>query len=126
MEWYGPLTVLPAIGLLIMSTSNFIVSLNSEIIALEQQKQPNIIIIELKLIQLKRLGIANASLYASALLFLIAGLAKVILSIDQLFDYFMLSGVISTTIGLTFLFIHSLKSVSIRQKHLELRSKEKA
>jgi hypothetical protein len=31
MEWYGPLTILPAIGLLILSTSNFIVSLNEEV-----------------------------------------------------------------------------------------------
>jgi hypothetical protein len=35
MEWYGPLTILPAIALVILSTSNFIVSSNSEIQALE-------------------------------------------------------------------------------------------
>lgn len=69
MEWFGPLTVLPAIGLIIMSTGNFIVALNNEIVELETSDYKNEQIITLKLAQLKRLGIANASLYASFVLF---------------------------------------------------------
>jgi len=38
MEWYGPLTILPAIGLLILSTSRFIISLNEEVSKLEGDK----------------------------------------------------------------------------------------
>ena len=120
MEWYGPLTVLPAIGLLIMSTTNFIVSLNSEIVDLEKQESPKKEIILLKLAQLKRLGFANASFYAASLLFLFAGLSKGLLDQNRLFDLFMLLGVLATTVGLTFLFIHSLKSVKIRHKNLKL------
>lgn len=120
MEWYGPLTVLPALGLLIMSTSNFIVSLNSEIIDLEKAEVIKEKIIIQKLKQLKRLGFANASFYAASLLFLLAGLSNAFTFSEAMFEYFMLAGVLGTTIGLTFLFIHSLKSVQIRQQNLKL------
>ena len=98
----------------------FIVSLNAEIVDLEKVENKKVDIIRLKLEQLKRLGIANASFYASALLFLLAGLSKALFMLDILFDYFMLFGVLATTVGLTYLFIHSLKSVKIRQRNLEL------
>lgn len=120
MDWYGPLTVLPAIGLLVLSTSNFIVSLNNELMLLEKDKEEFQEIILLKISELKRLGIANSFLYGSALLFLTAGMSKAITLSDGLFFSLMLLGVITTTIALTFLFIHSIKSVEIRQKHLKL------
>ena len=119
MEWYGPLTILPAIGLLILSTSGFIISLNGEITELEGNEKRNIEIIILKLAQLKKLGIANAFLYASSLLFLMAGIMKALLALDSLFYSLMLMGVISAAVAMAFLFIHSLKSVYIRQKHLK-------
>ena len=119
MEWYGPLTVLPAIALLILSTSNFIISLNKEVSKLGKKKK-NAMIIDLKLAQLKRLGIANVSFYTGVLLFLVAGILKALVDADSFFYTIMLLGVISTTIAILFLFIHSIKSVSIRQKHLKL------
>lgn len=120
MEWYGPLTILPAVGLIIMSTSNFIIALNEEIILLQNDKEKLIVIIELKLKQLKRLGIANGFLYGSALLFLAAGLMKVLTNADILFNYILLAGVVTIIVALTFLFIHAIRSVSIREKHLRL------
>jgi hypothetical protein len=120
MEWYGPLTVLPAIGLLVLSTSNFIVSLNNELIVLENDKVRLQEIIQLKISELRKLGIANSFLYGSALFFMVAGMSKAIDMGDDFFFAMMLSGVITTTIALTFLFIHSIKSVQIRQKHLKL------
>lgn len=120
MEWYGPLTILPAVGLLILSTSNFIIALNEEIILLQDQKEKLFVIIDLKLKQLRRLGTANGLLYGSALLFLIAGIIKVLTNVDSLFNFILLAGVVTTTVALTFLFIHAIKSVSIREKHLRL------
>ncbi len=121
MEWYGPITVLPAIGLIIMSTSNFIVALNNEIVELEMADKPNEQIIVLKLAQLRRLGIANASLYASCLFFMVAGLSTAIFENEEAQKFLMIFGVILTTIALTFLFIHSFKAVSIRHKRLKLK-----
>lgn len=120
MEWYGPLTILPAIGLLILSTSNFIVSLNEEVTGLQKNETRDIEIITLKLAQLKKLGIANAFLYASSLFFLLAGIMKALFALDSLFNSLMLLGVFAATIAIVFLLIHSLKSVYIRQKHLQL------
>lgn len=120
MEWYGPLTILPAVALIILSTSNFIIALNEEIILLQKEKDKLILIIELKVQQLKRLGIANGFLYGSALLFLIAGIMKVLTNVDKLFNYTLVIGVIFITIALVFLFIHAIRSVSIREKHLRL------
>ena len=120
MEWYGPLTILPAVGLIIMSTSNFIIALNEEIILLQKEKEKLMVIIELKIQQLRRLGVANGFLYGSALLFLVAGIMKVLTNIDSLFNYILLTGVLTITVALIFLFIHAIKSVSIREKHLKL------
>lgn len=120
MEWYGPLTVLPAIGLLILSTSNFIVSLNGEIMEMEMRENIKVEIVKLKLAQLKRLGIANACLYSAALSFMVAGLANGLFGLMKLSEYCMLFGVAGATTALIFLFIHSLKSVKIRQKNLKL------
>lgn len=121
MEWYGPLTVLPAIGLVIMSTGNFIVHLNNEIVEMEMSENPNEEIISLKLSQLKRLGIANASLYAACLFFLLAGLTTAIVEHEGYQKLFMIIGVLLTTVALTFLFVHSIKAVSIRHRRLKLK-----
>ena len=120
MEWYAPLTILPAIALIILSTSNFIVSLNSEITQLGVDSEKNYGIILGKLKQLKRLGIANSFLYGSVLIFLLSGLSKAIIESDTLFNAMMILAVITTTWALWFLFIHSIKSIQIRQKHLKI------
>ena len=120
MEWYGPLTILPAVALIILSTSNIIIALNREITAMESESENNLSIICLKIRQLKRLGIANGFLYGSALVFLIAGMIKMLFDSETLFLFTMLVGVVFITIALFFLFIHAVKSVNIHQKHLEL------
>ena len=87
MEWYAPLTILPAIGLIILSTTNFLISLNTEIYQLEKEKETNNWIIRQKMKQLKRLGIANALLYASALFFMFSALLKIFYQKESLFQY---------------------------------------
>ncbi len=120
MEWYGPLTILPAIALLILSTTTFIIALNIEIVELVNDEEKYAKIIQLKMIQLKRLGIANAFLYACALLFMVAGLSMAFTNNSNLFLYLMLGGVFTAVVALSFLFVHSLGSILIRQKHLKI------
>jgi len=119
MEWYGPLTILPAIGLIILSTSNFLMSLNNEIYQLEKDNKNEWVIRE-KLKQLKRLGSANALLYVSALFFLFSALSKALLKSDIMFKTLMLTATAIMTVALSILFIHSLKAISIRHKNLKL------
>lgn len=117
IEWYTPLTILPAIGLIILSTANFIVSLNNEIYELEKYNEKNSWIIKQKLMQLKRLGLANALLYLSALFFMFSALSFFFSKSELLFKSFMVLAVFLVTIALLFLFIHSLKAISIRHKN---------
>ena len=119
MEWYGPLTILPAIGLIILSTANFLVSLNNEIYELEKDHKNEWVIRE-KLKQLKRLGSANALLYVSALFFLLSALSKALLESDLIFKTLMVTATVIIAVALTILFIHSLKAISIRHKNLKL------
>lgn len=127
MEWYGPLTILPAVGLLILSTSNFIVNLNSEIHSMayqnpEKAQYPDGLysIIEKKMDQLKKLGHAITSLYASVLIFLIAGIEKALINSDKLFFSLMLVGVLLTTLALIYLLIFGYRSIHIRQEHITI------
>lgn len=127
MEWYGPLTVLPAVGLLILSTSNFIVNLYAEIhsMAYQDPEKPEYpeglyAIMEKKLDQLKKLGHAITSLYAAVLIFLLAGIEKAVLEIDQFFFSLMLLGVMLTTVALLYLLVFGYRSIKIRQEHLKI------
>lgn len=120
MDWYGPLTILPAIGLIIMSTGNFIVSLNAEIEHLKHDRNRLDEIIYLKLAQLKRLSIANVFLYSSALLFLFASLSQALVHLPMLFFLLMILAVIAVSLAIVLLLIHAVKAVSIKQRHLKL------
>lgn len=119
MEWYGPLTILPAIGLIILSTAHFLVALNNEIYLLEKEHNHEWVIRE-KLKQLKRLGRANALLYASALLFLLSSLSKALFESDITFNTLMITATFLIALAFTALFIHSLKAISIRHKNLKV------
>ena len=120
MEWYGPLTILPAIALVILSTSNFIVSSNSEIQALEKETDRNLAIIRLKLAQLRRLSVAISFLYSSILLFLFASLSTLLVSSKLAFNSLMILAVLLTTCAVVILLIHAIRAVEIRLKHLRI------
>jgi len=91
MVWYTPLTILPAVGLLILSTSNFLVALNVEIYELEKDKELHKWIIGEKIKQLKRLGIANSFLYSSALIFMFSTFSMSIFNQKMLFHCMMIT-----------------------------------
>ena len=48
MEWYIPITILPGIGLIILSTSNVVLELNREIERLENSKEDCLRIIRVR------------------------------------------------------------------------------
>jgi len=120
MEWYIPLTVLPAIALIILSTSNFLMALNIEIDQLEKSKDASEWVIGQKLKQLKRLGFANILLYSSVLFFLFSALTTAISHKVILLTCLMIIAVFLFTLALIFLLVHSVKAIKIRQKHLNM------
>lgn len=114
------MTILPGLGLIILSTSNFLIALNNEIIDLCKDIESNRKIIDLKVIQIKRLSIAISFLYASVLSFLLAGLSGVTNLVGKtLFQGLMIVGVGFVTIAISILLIYSIKAVGIRQKLLK-------
>jgi len=78
-------------------------------------------VIVLKNEQLHKLGIAMAFLYASVLLFLLAGISEAFLSLGYLMQWLMILGIITTALALVFLFIHSFKAISVRKKHHQIK-----
>ncbi len=122
MEWYVPITMLPGIGLIILSTSNLLIALNNEIKELNQDKNKCISIIQLKMVQLKRLNLALMGQYICIFLLVLAGVlggssAKFRNSIVV---YAVVAGSIILSLSIGILIIYSLKSLSIRRKHLAL------
>ena len=122
MTWYIPLTIIPGIALIIMSTSNFVVALNTEISLLKKEgSDQNRSIIKLKLNQLTRLSIAISFQYLSLLLLLLSGVTQGLKEqTNTLGKAFLISGVILATLSISILIFYSIKALFIRRKHLSL------
>lgn len=118
-HWYIPATIIPGIGLLILSTSNLLVNLSSEIKGMIDQEGITPILIQRKLKQLKLLNSAMVFLYIAVACFVIAALVSGIYkSVEGNFDsaiYITISGIISALLGLFALIVYSFKAVKIRQ-----------
>ncbi len=114
------MTIIPGIGLLILSTSNIMLSLNNEISQLNSQRDKRLdIIIRLKLAQLKRISIAIVFQYTGVLFFLLSGIIKSMLAeSDNVAKLLLTSGVSLISLSLIGLLVYSIKAVTIRQKHL--------
>ncbi len=118
-KWYIPVTFLPGIGLLILSTSNIISGLSTEIAILIEKHEPTFEkIIKLKIKQLKLLTNSLTALYITAASFVLAGglgfLVKDFKS--DMPQYTLYIGVISTFIALFLLIIYAYRAVSIKQQ----------
>lgn len=121
MEWYVPMTIIPGIGLIILSTSNIMLSLNNEIGMLEAKEAKNSAIIKAKLSQLKMLSISIVFQYIGVFLFLISGAIKAVYHpADEFTKTMLITGVLSVSCSIAILLIYSVRAVSIRQKHLKL------
>ncbi len=120
MEWYIPITILPGIGFLILSTANFLISLNDEIKELEEDCKKNYSIIKQKLIQLKKLNYSLIGQYLSSFFLVIGGIAGELFKNPNLVNYFVFAGVLILMISIALLIIYSIKSLQIRQEHLKI------
>jgi len=121
MEWYLPITILPGIGMIILSTSNIMLDLNNEITQLEDSGMENVAIINAKVSQLKKLSISIVFQYLGILLFLFSGILKSIFeNADLYLKWLLIIGVMVVSFSIIILLIYSVKAVRIRQKHLKL------
>ena len=116
-NWYLPITIMPGIGLLILSTSNLMITLSNEIATLIKEQTVAESIISRKLIQLKTLNRAMTLLYLAVACLAVAGVVGA-LKIDFIQDspsYISTMGIIIMLSGIFSLIKYSYKAVSIRQ-----------
>jgi len=124
MEWYIPITLLPGICLLLLSTVTLTVSLNEEIKGMLNQENCNTFILNKKLKQLKKLTISKTAIYFSIAMFVFAGLVAGIsnqgVPINHYFtNTFIILGVLALLSSLVYLIIYSLNAVKIRQQQFQ-------
>ncbi len=122
-NWYVPITIVPAIGLLILSTSNLMIALSSELNDLISKKELRKLIISRKLKQLKRLNRAMVLLYLSVASFvlsgLMAGISQTSGSNSNSSIYLAILGIIFAFGALINLIAYSFKAVKIRQDQFQ-------
>jgi hypothetical protein len=114
-SWILPITLLPGIGLLIMSTSNLVVALFEEIDPLEHKHQKMTPLIGLKINQLDLLNKALVGLYISAGIFTLSGIILGIYPEAQFIKWILGIGILIVFISLLLLIIYSFRSVRIRR-----------
>jgi FtsH-binding integral membrane protein len=118
-QWYVPITILPGICLLILSTSNIMIGLSKEIRRLLADPDEENILIERKLLQMKLINRAMVFLYLSVAAFVVSGLLS---GIAQTISYDATTSIYLLIIGMAFamfallsLIIYSFRAVKIRQ-----------
>jgi len=121
MQWIIPITVLPGIALIVMSTSNILLHLNNEVTMLNKEKEKYNEIIRLKLIQMKRLNWSLVLLYIGILIFLVSGVLGAITDPENIYTVSsMVAGVVILIMAIVLLIIFGFKSINIRKIHLNL------
>jgi len=117
-NWYLPITIVPGLGLLILSTSNLMVTLSNEISTMiEHSKEKTII--NRKLTQLKLLNMTMVFFYVAVALLLISAVLNGLYTIEKVSLYISVLAIISALIGLFSLVIYSFRAITIRQNQFK-------
>ena len=119
-EWYVPITIIPGICLLILSTSNIMIDLSREIKSLINENEGDAsTLIERKLKQLKLINSAMALLYLSVVSFVLSALfsgLKENVGWDFQGDiYVLFLGILVAILALLSLMLYSFRAVRLRQ-----------
>ena len=126
-QWYIPITILPGICLIILSTSNLLIAINGEIFTLCRDHTP-IKIVRSKIRQLERLSKAMVLLYIASALMVLSGILSafdlIIGALDMGFIS-MISGVILTLVSLFLLISYASHAVTLRKAQHEITMDEK-
>lgn len=121
MQWYLPITILPGLGMLILSTTSQMMGLSNEIGTLLANKCSEFqhMISERKIKQLGLLTRASALMYLSAGCYVLSGILGAI-SQEQMIlsnwaNYILYFGTLLVFIALSLLIIYAFRAVSIRK-----------
>ncbi|MEM9885882.1 MAG: DUF2721 domain-containing protein [Bacteroidota bacterium] len=120
MEWYIPITILPGVGMLIMSTTGQMMSLSNEIESLLSKKCSPFQhkISHKKIAQLSRLTKAATLLYLSSACFVLSGILGALLGTEMhnsIPNLVLVLGVTLVLIALTILINYGFHTITIRK-----------
>lgn len=119
-EWYLPITILPALGMLILSTTSQMMTLSSEINELLSNKCTDFehLIAGKKIKQLGLLTRSSALLYLAAGIYVLSGILGALLHNESLLDapsLLLYGGTILVFIAFVLLISYAFKAVGIRK-----------
>ncbi len=124
MNWYLPITIIPGLGMLILSTTSQMMTLSSEISNLVSIKcsifQHKIAARKIR--QLDSLTHASALLYLATGCYVLSGILGVIFANDKPFGLPSITlylGTVLVFIALTLLIIYAFKAVNIRKMQFD-------
>lgn len=127
-SWVFPLTILPGIGLMIMSTTNWSVALTNEINALFDKIECDRSILARKIKQLRLINSALVSLYTSVTMCTLGGFIGSIWNASTMESNGILAVTIFVAIGIAclltaaiMLIIYAFKAVSIKRDQFASR-----
>lgn len=120
MSWYLPITIIPGLGMLILSTVTQILSLSTEINQLLSKECSSFQqqLSERKIKQLGLLTRANALLYLATGSYVLSGILGVVFENKSIFNIPSITlyiGTIFIFIAITLLIIYAFKAVKIRK-----------
>ncbi len=113
-NWYLPITIVPGLGLLVLSTSNIMIALSNEIDGIIELNK-NSAIIRRKLAQLKLLNKAMVFFYIAIALLLTSAILKGLFNLEETTFFISAFAVVLALIGLFSLILYSFRAVRIRQ-----------
>ncbi|MEL6254229.1 MAG: hypothetical protein AAFR87_19630 [Bacteroidota bacterium] len=128
MEWYIPITILPGIGMIIISTVNQMLSLSNEVGILLDEECSNFqhFIADKKIRQLGLLTKAMTLLYISAACFVLSGILGVVYPAMENLDLpgmILVFGSAMVLAAICLLIVYAFRTVSIRKLQFEQISK---
>jgi len=113
-NWYLPITMIPGLGLLVLSTSNIMIALSNEIDSIIELNKGSAII-RRKLAQLKLLNKAMVFFYIAIASLLISAILKGLFNLEETTFFISAFAVVLALIGLFSLILYSFRAVRIRQ-----------
>lgn len=121
MEWYLPITIIPGIGVLIVSTTNQMIAVSEEIrdITASDCNSFKKNIASLKITQLGKLTLATFFLYISCAFYVLSGIFAAFLSMHFLPDFFLILGTVCLFIAIGFLIAYGFNLIQIRKKQFQ-------
>ncbi len=123
-EWYLPITILPALGMFILSTTSQMMTLSSEINSLLQEKCTEFqhLISAKKLRQLDLLTRAGALLYLASGSYVLSGILGAVFETNSFYDLpsmLLYGGTILVFVAFILLITYAFRAVGIRKLQFE-------